>query len=259
MHARTFTETNTVPPFIVINRDSSPSWEATPRYALDPTTRGNVSIKTPLILHCNPMLQPTNMHASIFTESNTVPPFIVINRVSSLSWRTTPPYALDPTTRGNVSIKTPSILHCNPMLQPPNMHASIFTESYTVPPFIVINQVSSPSLEATPPYALDPTTRRNVSIKTPLILHCNPMLQPPIMHAIIFKVSNTVPPFIVINRVSSPSWEAAPPYALDPTTRGNVSIKTPLILHCNPTLQPPNMHASIFTESNTVPPFIVIK
>ena len=204
------------------------------------------------------MLQPPNMHASIFTESNTVPPFIVFNRVSSPSGEATPPYALDSTTRGNVSIKTPLILHCNPMLQPPNMHASIFTESNTVPPFIVFNRVSSPSGEATPPYALDPTTRGNVCIKTPLILHCNPMLQPPNMHASIFTESNTVPPFIVINQVLSPSCEATPLYALDPSTRGNVSIKTPLILHCNPTLQPPNMHASIFTESNTVPPFIVI-
>ena len=67
-------------------------------------------------------------------------------------------------------------LHCNPMLQPPNMHASIFTESNTVPPFIVINRVSSPSLEATPTSALVPITRGNFSIKTP---HCNPMLHAP--------------------------------------------------------------------------------
>ena len=100
------------------NRVLSPSWEATPPYALDPTTRGNVSIKTPLILHCNPMLQPPNMNASIFMESNTVPLFIVINRVSSPSWKATPPYALDVTAPQHAckhfyGIQHSSTFHCH--------------------------------------------------------------------------------------------------------------------------------------------------
>ena len=129
------------------------------------------------------------------------------------------------------------------MLQPPNMHARIFTVSNTVPPFIVINRVSSPSLEATPPSALDHTTRGNVSIKTPLILHCNPLLQPPqhaCKHFYGFQHSST---FHCHQPDSHPEFRSHTPFFSPSHYKRERFYKTPLILHCNPMLQPPQ-HAS---------------
>ena len=124
---------------------------------------------------------------------------------------------------------------------------AFFMESNTVLPFFVINRTLTPSLEVTPPSSLHPIQRGNVFIKTPLILHCNPMLHFPqhaCKHFYGIQHSST---FIIINRVSSPSLEPHPLLLSIHLQEGNVSIKTPLILHCNPMLQPPNMHASIFT------------
>ena len=104
------------------------------------------------------------MHASIFTESNTLPPLIIISRVHFMNLEATPLSALDSLTRRNVSINIP----LTKFYVPSYMHASIFTESNTLSPLIIISQVHFMNLEATPLLALDSLTRRSVSINTPL-------------------------------------------------------------------------------------------
>ena len=99
---------------------------------------------------------------------------------------------------------------------PPNMHANIFTESYTLTPFIIISRVYFMSLKATPLSALDSISRGDISINIPL------------QHANIFTESNTLTPFIIVSRVYFMSLKATPLLALDSIDRGDVSINIPL-------------------------------
>ena len=130
----------------------------TPTSALDPTTRGTFLLKLhplqPNVTAPSTCMQaflqnPTQLHLSLSsTESHP--------RV----WKPHTPSTLDPTTRGNVSIKTPLILHCNPMLQPPQHACKHFygiQHSSTIhcpQPRLI------PEFGTTPTSALDPTTRR---------------------------------------------------------------------------------------------------
>ena len=72
-------------------------------------------MNTPLILHCNLIYMPPNMHASIFyrIQSSSTVHRHQASLIPEFGSHT--PSALDPTTGGNVSI----ILHCNPILHGP--------------------------------------------------------------------------------------------------------------------------------------------
>ena len=107
------------------------------------------------------------------------------------------------------------------------MHASIFTESNTLPPLIIIRGVHFMNLEAIPLLALDSLTRRRVSINIPLQTDVT-CPQTCILHSIIFTESNTLPPLIMISRVHFMNLEATPISALDSLTRRSVSINIPL-------------------------------
>ena len=81
-----------------ILRDSMPH----PFRLLIPLLGGDVSIHMPMQFH-----MPPNMHASIFTESNALPPFIGIIRVYFKSLEATPLSVLFSIARGDVSIHMP--------------------------------------------------------------------------------------------------------------------------------------------------------
>ena len=103
---------------------------------------------------------PSNKHASIYTESNTLPPLIIISQVHFMSLEATPLLALHSLTRRSISTTK--------FYVPSNMHASIYTESNTLPPLITISQVHFMNLEATPLLTLDSLTTRSASINIPL-------------------------------------------------------------------------------------------
>ena len=104
MHAIIFTESNTLPPLIIISRVHFMNLEATPLSALDSLTRRSVSINIPL--QPNVTCPQTCMQA-FFTESNTLPPLIIISRVHFMNLEATPLSALDSLTRQSVSINIP--------------------------------------------------------------------------------------------------------------------------------------------------------
>ena len=167
MHARFFTVFNTVPPFIVINRVSSPSFKPQPLLLSIPLQEGNVSIKTPLILHCNPILQSPQHACKHFygiQHSSTVhchQPSLIPE------FGTTTTSALDPTTRGTFLLK----LHpLQPNVTAPTTCMQAFLRNPTQFHLSLSSTESHPRVwkPHTPPSALDPTTRGNVSIKTPL-------------------------------------------------------------------------------------------
>ena len=110
------------------------------------------------------------------------------------------------------------------------MHASIFTESNTLPPLIIISRVHFMNLEATPLSALDSLTRRSISINIPL--QPNVTCPQTCMQAF-FTESNTLPPLIIISRVHFMNLEATPLSALDSLLEG-VFL---LIFHCNKMLR----------------------
>ena len=108
---------------------------------------------------------PSNMHASIFSESNTLPPLIIISRVHFMNLEATLLSALDSLTRWSVSINIP--LQPN-VTCPQTCMQAFFTEFNTLPPLIIISRVHFMNLEATPLSALDSLTRWSVSINIPL-------------------------------------------------------------------------------------------
>ena len=127
---------------------------------------------------------------------------------------------------------------------------AFFTESNTLPPLIIISRVHFMNLEATPLSALDYLTRRSIYINIPL----QPNVTCP-QTCIFFTESNTLPPLIIISRVHFMYLEATPLSALDSLTRRSISLNIPL--QPNVTCPQTCMQA-FFTESNTLPPLIII-
>ena len=105
MHASIYTESNTLPPLIIISQVHFMSLEATPLLALDSLTRRSISTTKFYV--------PSNMHASIYTESNTFPLLITISQVHFMNLEATPLLALYSLTRRSIS----RIFHCNQILR----------------------------------------------------------------------------------------------------------------------------------------------
>ena len=121
------------------------------------------------------------------------------------------------------------------------MHASIYTESNTLPPLIIISQVHFMNLEATPLLTLDSLTRRSASINIPL----QPNFTCPQTSMQVFLTL-----YYHAAKSTSLVWKPHPFWLLIPLLDGaflEYSIATKFYV-------PSNMHASIFTESNTLPP-----
>ena len=104
-----FTESNTLPPLIIISRVHIMNWKPHPFRLLIPFTRRSVSINIPL----QPKVTcPQTCMQAFFTESNTLPPLIIISRVHFMNWKPHPFRLLIPLLDGAFLL----IFNCNQML-----------------------------------------------------------------------------------------------------------------------------------------------